>query len=119
MDRDRTAIDLGFPARALAAAEGVLVPDKVVMAPWNQESRLLLDAAIHQLEPGVTELHVRPAIDSPELRALTPHWADRVADLHLVTGDWVFRSALARSGAELIGFREIRRAQRTLAGRPA
>ena len=62
-----------------------------------------LREAVAALEPGVTELHVRPAVDSPELRALTTHWAARVADAHLVTNDWVFRSALARSGAELIG----------------
>ncbi len=106
------SLDLGFPARQLAADEGILVPDRVVMAPTSQESRPVLDAALQSLEPGVTEIHVRPAIDSPELRALTPHWAARVADAHLVTSDWVFRSALARSGAELIGFRELRRAQR-------
>lgn len=108
-------VDLGFPARELAAEEGILVPDRVAVAPLNTEARPVLDAAIELLEPGVTELHVRPALDSPELRALTPHWPARVADAHLVTDDWVFRSALARSGAELIGFREIRRAQRALA----
>lgn len=108
------SVDLGFPARQLAADEGVLVPDRVVAAPWNHEARPVLDAALLALEPGVTELHVRPAVDSPELRSLTPHWAAWVADLHLVTSDWVFRSALARSGAELIGFRQIRQAQRSL-----
>ena len=108
-------VDLGFPARELAAEEGILVPDRVALAPLNAEARPVLDAALELLEPGVTELHVRPAQDSPELRGITPHWASRVADAHLVTGDWVFRSALARSGAELIGFRELRRAQRALA----
>lgn len=110
------SVDLGFPARQLAAEEGILVPDRVVVAPQGAESRPLLDAAIANLEPGVTELHVRPAVDSPELRTITPHWAAHVGDAHLVTADWVFRSALARSGAELIGFRELRKAQRA---RPA
>jgi chitin disaccharide deacetylase len=111
------SVDLGFPARDLAAEEGVLVPDRVVLAPLNHESRTVLDPVVHDLAPGVTELHVRPALDSPELRGITPHWAARVADAHLVTSDWVFRSALSRSGAELIGFRQLRQAQRALGGR--
>jgi predicted glycoside hydrolase/deacetylase ChbG (UPF0249 family) len=106
------SVDLGFPARKLASAEGVLVPDRVVAVSPQRESRPAVDAAIGDLEPGVTEIHVQPAVDSPELRALSPHWQARVSDAHLVTGDWVFRAALARSGAELIGFRAIRRAQR-------
>ena len=106
------AVDLGFGARDLAAAEGIVVPDHVVAAPAGTESRPVVDAAITALAPGVTEIHVRPAVDAPELRALTPRWAAQVADAHLVTDDWVFRSALARAGVELIGFAELRRAQR-------
>ncbi len=108
--------DLGFPARKLAADEGILVPDRVVAAARHQESPAVIDAAIADLEPGVTEIHVRPAIDSPELRALDPEWTGKVADAHLVTQDWTFRAALARSGAELIGFRALRRAQRDADG---
>ena len=107
------SVDLGFDARSLAAAEGVLVPDHVVatLRP-DQEARVLADQAIAELQPGVTELHVRPAIDTPELRALTPYWPCRVGDAHLVTTDWTFRSLLDRSGAKLIGFKQIRAAQR-------
>jgi chitin disaccharide deacetylase len=46
-------------------------------------------------QPGVTEIHVQPAIDSPEVRALgefTQGWID---DLALVTGDEL-RSAARR-----------------------
>lgn len=107
------SVDLGFPARKLADEEGILVPDRVVAARAAVDSRAVVDAAISDLAPGVTEIHVQPAVDSPELRALNPNWAARVGDAHLVTNDWTLRSALARSGAELIGFREIRRAQRT------
>lgn len=108
-------VDLGFPARALAEEEGVLVPDRVIMATAGEEARPAADRAISDLQPGVTEIHVRPAVDSPELRALNPNWVAQVGDAHLVTTDWTFRSALARSGAELIGFRELRRAQRAAA----
>lgn len=106
------SVDLGFPARALAAEEGILVPDRVVAVPVPREARPALQAAIEDLQPGVTVMHVSPADDSPEVRAITRGWAARVGDAHLVTHDWGFRAALARSRAELVGFRAVRDAQR-------
>ena len=108
--------DLGFQARALAIEEGVLVPDHEVAAPLQRAARAEIDAIIADLPAGVTELHVRPADDTPELRAITPHWAARVSDAHLVTHDWAFRAALERSGAELVSFRDLRAAQRNRPG---
>ncbi len=105
-------VDVGFPARDLAAEEGVLVPDHVVCAPRGTESRGAVDAALRKLRPGVTEIQVRPAADTPELRAITGRWSANVSDAHLVTDDWAFRAALDRSGAELIGYRHLRNAQR-------
>jgi predicted glycoside hydrolase/deacetylase ChbG (UPF0249 family) len=106
------SIDLGFPARELARAEGVLTADHVLSAPRGEGSRRAVDAAVASLQPGVTEIHVRPALDTPELRAITDRWVDQVGDAHLITDDWSFRAALERSGAELIGFRPLRQAQR-------
>ncbi len=106
------SIDLGFEARALAGEEGILVPDREVAAPLHRAARADIDAIVADLPAGLTELHVRPADDTPELRAITPHWAARVSDAHLVTQDWAFRAALERSGAELISYRDLRTAQR-------
>lgn len=106
------SVDLGFPARKLAAQEGVVCPDRVVSAPRGRASRAAVDDALQQLQPGVTEIRIRPATDTPEVRAITDGWAAMVSDAHLVTDDWAFRAALGRSGAELIGFRELRQAQR-------
>ena len=106
------SVDLGFDARALAAEEGILVPDREVPAPLHRAARADIDAIISDVPVGVTELHVRPAEDTPELRAITSHWAARVSDAHLVTQDWAFRAALERSGAELISYRDLRAAQR-------
>jgi predicted glycoside hydrolase/deacetylase ChbG (UPF0249 family) len=106
------SIDVGFPARDLAAQEGVLVADRVVSAPRGFESRATIDDALRNLQPGVTEMRIRPAVDTPELRAITSRWTTNVSDAHLVTDDWAFRAALDRSGAKLIGFRELRQAQR-------
>lgn len=106
------SIDLGFPARDLAAQQGLLVPDFVVRSPYRTESRAKLDEALRSLRPGVTEIHVRPAIDTPELRAISDRWQTKVSDHHLITQDWGFRAALDRSGAKLISFRALRNAQR-------
>jgi hypothetical protein len=68
--------------------------------------------ALASLEPGVTELHVQPAIDTPEVRAITAsaeHWID---DHAFVTEDAALRSAIADAGATPIGFRELRDAMR-------
>ncbi len=104
--------DLGFPARDLAADEGVLLPDHTVVVPLGHEARNRLQIALQQLEPGVTELHVRPAADTPELRAITPDWAAHVGDAHLITNDAAFRRLLDSCGATAIGYRQLRDAQR-------
>lgn len=106
------SIDLGFPARQLAHGEGILIPDFNVTAGRGVEARPSLVAALESLQPGVTELHVAPAVDTPEIRAITPNWAARSGDAHLVTHDESFRQAVADSGAELIDYRMLRDAQR-------
>ncbi len=105
-------VDLGFPARKLAEEEGILTPDRVIVAPRGRASRDVVDHTLRNLQPGVTEIRVRPASDTPEVRAVTDRWTSMVSDKHLMTDDWAFRAALGRSGAELIGFRELRAAQR-------
>ncbi|MDW3213219.1 MAG: ChbG/HpnK family deacetylase [Ilumatobacteraceae bacterium] len=105
-----TAEQAGFPFRKLAAEEGVLFPDHFDH-DWRAGSRDRVMAALAALEPGVTELHVQPAIDTPEVRALTPHAGHWIDDLDFVTGD-ALRAAIDESGAVLIGYRELRDAMR-------
>ena len=101
----------GFPFRSLAADEGVVTPDQVVdiTSPASDE----LEVALVALDPGVTELRLRPAIDTPELRAISTGWAMQV-DHHdaLVLND-VLRAAVARSGVVLSGYRPLRQLQRS------
>ena len=59
----------------------------------------------------MTEIHVQPAADTPEVRALGEHTQGWIADLELVTSDEL-RSRLAASDAVLIGFRDLRDAMR-------
>ena len=98
---------IGFPFRRLAAEEGVVFPDHHVQVN-GIGSRRAIKKALFDLPPGVTELHVHPAADTPELRALSPDWAARVDDLHLVRHDAQLRAMLERSGVATIGYRELR-----------
>jgi predicted glycoside hydrolase/deacetylase ChbG (UPF0249 family) len=104
---------IGFPFRKLAAEEGVVFPDQLVTVP-GVGSRRHIERAVYDLRPGVTELYVHPAIDTPELRALTPDdWSARVDDHDLVVTDRTLRTMLDRAGAHLIGYRELRDLQRS------
>jgi hypothetical protein len=103
---------VGFPFRRLAAEEGAVFPDHFVHVP-RAGSRRAVERALLELPEGVTELHVRPAVDAAELRALAPDWAGRVDDHDLVTGHSSIRSLAHRAGATLVGYRQLRDLQRT------
>lgn len=106
-----TAEQAGFPFRQLAADEGVLFPDHF-NHDWRAGSRDRVYDELATLQPGVTEIHVQPAIDTPEARALTDAAAGWIDDLELVTNDAKLEQMLANSGAQLIGFRALRDAMR-------
>ena len=106
-----TEASTGFPFRRLAAEEGVLFPDH--FTPAHQAgSRERVERTLATLQPGVTEVHVQPMIDTPEVRALSPNWEAWVDDHELVVHDETLADAIAQSGAHLIGFRQLRAAQR-------
>ena len=106
---------VGFPFRKLAAEEGVLFPDHLLYVPGTG-SRRAIERVLADLRPGVTEVYVRPAVDTPELRAFAPDWAARIDDHDLITGHSTLRALAARAGATLIGYRELRDLQRAAAG---
>jgi predicted glycoside hydrolase/deacetylase ChbG (UPF0249 family) len=99
---------VGFPFRRLAEEEGVLFPDHFVLVPNGVGSRRVIERTLFDLRPGVTEMYVHPAADTPELRALAPDWANRVDDHHLVAHDTGLRTMLDRSGVIPIGYRPLR-----------
>ncbi len=98
---------LGFPFRRLAAEEGVVFPDHFLRVP-GVGSRRTIERALTGLRPGVTEVYLHPAVDTPEQRALDPDWAARVDDHHLLTLDPDLKRTLARHGVEVIGYRLLR-----------
>ena len=97
----------GFPFRELAAERGVVSPDRViltggaagVLSSIRRRSRhdsrpatratdqAQLAELLAGLEPGVTEICFRPALDTIELRAATPDWRERTADRRLLVGE--------------------------------
>ena len=79
----------GFPFRSLAADEGLVFPD-YFQPGLVAGSRPRAERVVSNLPAGVTELHIQPAIDTPEVRAVSPLWPS-----------WVDDFELARVGPEL------------------
>jgi predicted glycoside hydrolase/deacetylase ChbG (UPF0249 family) len=102
---------VGFPFRQLAAEEGVCAPDHLVRSR-NRTARVALDRLLGEISPGVTEVVLRPAVDTGELRALASDWASMVDDHDVVTVGQSLRALADRAGVTLIGYRELRRLQR-------
>jgi chitin disaccharide deacetylase len=108
----------GFPFRRLAVEEGILTPDHVVAI--GDPAASSLELALHQLEPGVTELRLTPAIDTPELRSLynaSTGWSLPVEHHRALVDDAALRATvhdiMRRAKVERIGYRELRTAQRS------
>lgn len=106
-----SAEQAGFPFRELAAQEGVWFPDHFDH-DWRPGSRSRVWQAIDTLQAGVTEIHIQPVIDTPEVRAMSPHAGAWVDDLELAL-DPELTTRLAVAGAERIGFRAVRDAMRS------
>jgi len=98
--------EFGFPLHALAAERGIVGPDAV----RTSSTSLFEDPAswAAALPVGVTELVVRPALDSDELRALAPDAAARVADLDGLLGFGALGAALAAAGVTTLGWTVLR-----------
>ena len=101
----------GFPFRKLAAEEGVVFPDHFDH-DWREGSRERVLKSFANLQLGVTELHVQPCIDTPEIRALGSVASGWIDDYELVVNDASLRDAIASSGAVMIGYRALRDAMR-------
>jgi chitin disaccharide deacetylase len=106
-----TTEQAGFPFRQLAQEEGAVFPDHFDH-DWRAGSRDRVYDAVRRLQPGVTEIHVQPTIDTPEVRALSPHADGWIDDLALITTDHTLREIIRDSGAVLIGYRALRDAMR-------
>jgi hypothetical protein len=71
-----------------------------------------LRGALSNLGPGVTELHVHPAHDSPELRAATPSWETRVNEVTLLELAAKILDEAGESAPRRIGYGNLTEAMR-------
>jgi predicted glycoside hydrolase/deacetylase ChbG (UPF0249 family) len=102
----------GFPFRQLARDEGIIFPDHFDH-DWRPGSSDRVYQALRNLQPGVTEIHIQPAIDTPEVRALTPFAQEWIDDLDLVVHDPTLRTLITDSDVILIGYRQLRDVMRS------
>ena len=103
--------NVGFPVRQLASDEGVLFADRFATLP-AVGNRHAFSELLAALEPGLTELTLRPAVDTPELRAVATDWRARVADEVLLVADRGLDQMVSEAGVTLIGYRPLRDAMR-------
>jgi hypothetical protein len=101
----------GFPFRQLAAEEGILSPDRLVRVSRGHSAKAALDQLLSEMPPGVTEVVLRPASDSAELRAIMPDWPARVEDEEVGSAT-VYRSLALRTGLVFTSYRALRDLQR-------
>jgi hypothetical protein len=94
----------------LAAEEGAVFPDRVVVCPPGAERHV--DRVLFDLAPGVTEICLHPSADSDEARAASTDWGGRVEDYTYLRRDSSLREMIARADAVLIGWRALRDLQR-------
>lgn len=119
LPHDLNEHNLGFPAKTLAFEEGAIFPDKVIN-PFSShnsissDSPTLIEDTIFSLEEGVTELCIRPAEDSSELRAATSEWSTYVMQKSMASDLKNFTHLLERANITLISYREIKNKSRLL-----
>jgi chitin disaccharide deacetylase len=101
----------GFPFRRLATEAGVVFPDHFDH-DWRARSRERVYESLAALAPGVTEIHVQPVLDTPEVRAMSDQADGWIDDHDLVVRDVKLRRLLRESGATVIGYRTLREAMR-------
>lgn len=74
----------------------------------NPEGRLEQAKQIFtSLPAGITHFVIHPAIDTPELRAITPDWRSRVGD-YQAFGREELREFLHQQGIHIIGYRTLK-----------
>jgi chitin disaccharide deacetylase len=103
---------LGFPARQVASDAGVIFTDHMIFVP-GVGSRQSFESHVANLRPGVTEMHVHPAVDSAELRSLATDWEARVDDHRMICQEDWLRQAIDEAGITLIGYRPLRELARS------
>jgi chitin disaccharide deacetylase len=91
-------------------AKGKPLFDRIFVMPLEDADDRIGTAkrALAGLPPGLTYFVMHPAVDSPELRAITPEdWRARAADYQAFTSAEL-RNFVKQSGIQVIGWRVVR-----------
>ncbi len=90
--------------------QGMVIVDHVRSMPLDAPATdwiAIAQRCFDELPPGLTHLILHPAADTPELRAITPDWRQRVADFETFRDPQLARH-VRRTGIEIVGYRPFR-----------
>ncbi len=95
-------------------AQSLPLIDYVTMMPLDRHTERMAEAKtlFNALPAGLSYVILHPAVDTPELRAVTPQdWQARTAD-YVAFGTAELRAYVRDSGVQVIGWRTVRDAMR-------
>ena len=107
---DETAIVMATQMVATLEDMGVPLLDSISGLPLDTDPAIRLEQAksvLSELPAGVTHFIIHPSKDTPELRAITPDWACRVADYRTFK-DESLGAYLKDQGIHVIGYRALK-----------
>ena len=93
--------------------QGVPLLDNYYIMPLDSHEKRVetVRQLFANLPSGLTHVAIHPAIDTPELRAMTPDWRGRVADYEAFTSETV-KQLIHSSGIQIISYRDLRELMR-------
>jgi hypothetical protein len=74
---------------------------------FSEERKERAKKIIKEIPIGLTHFIIHPCIDTPEIRAITPDWACRVADYELFRQEEMLEFIIGQ-GIKLIGYQNIK-----------
>ena len=101
----------GFPFRKLATEEGILIADHSVRGSGDLTT--VITSLCTQPRPGLSDVYVHPAQDTPEVHAACADADQRVDDLNALL-DGSLAERMADAGIVCVDYRAVRAAQRAL-----
>ncbi|MBC7326811.1 polysaccharide deacetylase family protein [bacterium] len=106
----------GAHLRPLLKEKGILFPDRLIIEERGRNESLkdYYTRILKNLQPGVTELFIHPALPTEELKNITGSWEARAMEYNLFRWDEDIKKIIEQEGIRLIGYRTIRDAQRSL-----
>lgn len=107
-DADRAEILRTWEARGLLPVDHL----EVLRLRDVEDSMAHVKNLFDGLQPGLTHLLMHPALDTPELRAITPDWRVRVAEYEVFRSPEL-RRHLRSCGVRLLQYRALRQSMRS------